>query len=1195
MVVVGVAYILSLTAVEPIAAGIRSPGHAQDMRPDTITVLAVDSATASSIPTFEVLVTGLSTRETGIGVRFAGGVRAVMRLDTLGYIVRVSATGYATTNRRVDQAVLQRSAGTVRILLRRPDTQRDTNGVALSAVQVQATRPKPSRNDNSTAGALDARRSAAGGSVDPTEANSVAAIAAGFSNVQSTAEGLSVFGLAGNQSSVTLNGLQFSDASLPRNLSTSARLMSNVFDPAKGWYSGAETQIVIDPGESYATRQATVSREESSAPALQAGQRGVRADRTVIGVGASGITWRDRLSYNAAVDLDLSTSPIVTLENASASEWSLSGISETVARNVLDAGHQLGLAPNSVGDRDRRDLNALSFAARLNTPLEDPNMLTEARRSFGFTVFGSKTTERPIDYSSYASVSTLRERARSSLGAQLEYSYFPSPATLVEVSTGLSDTRSRTDAPSAVPRYTVSMLEDTELGAPPQSFALGGSGLGNSELRAVMWESRASARFYLRQAPKHRWQVTAGARTELADSRLDGSAATLTFRSVDDLLRGAPVATERLVQYPSATARGTNAFVALGDYWRPAPGWQLMLGARLERTDAPSIAYASHSLRDAFPGAIVDDVSSWHVSPRFGLSWQYRSGASGMVTMSPVGTVFSPTPGILKIGIGEFRGVVAPHRLLQLASIGRVAVSETCWYGDGGGTIASGNPDAPCAGATTAQRDTIAQYRVIGRGFAPPRSWRSHVATAFANRFAELQVELAASLGLDQPVSDPLNMPARPQFHEGLEGRAMYVAPDAIAHDGGFLRTAVALERPALGNVLRTSSDGRIAATQATIILQPNIQPFFVGIGYTLSSAREYTSAFSATAFGSVTDRGWRRSSLDARHSVVLQLGKFWKAIAVSGFGIARSGTPFNPVWATDINGDGRANDRVSQALFASYFADGGGRGCVARRIDGREFPECEAPWTVTANAQVVLTGRQISPAFSRVTGRLFVSNLAGLVDRAVNGSDLKGWGRTAAYDGAAFRVGTFDRATQSYVPIPNTQFGRNRAGSGQLAPFRIVLDASINFSVDADKQQLDRYVRSGRAGRSGKRYTVDELATRYARTVPDAYERLLSFRDSVRLSNDQIRSLMARLASHVPKVNDAWRDMAAWLHDLPDTFDSDVVVRRQKVTTNAIWEMNRLEVQAFLPTLLSPEQIARLPYPANALMREQKPYTAQR
>lgn len=1189
MAITGSGLMLALGTVGLLPALTQSTPVAQETRRDTIVVLALDSIAGTPVTAFEVLVTGLSTRETVPGVRFATGVQATIRLDTLGYMVRVSATGFVTALQRLGPSSTQPSARTVRVLLQRAEA----SGVALDAFRIQASRPKPSRNDNGTAGSLDTRRSAAGGSVDPTEANAVGTVAAGFSNVQSTVDGLSVFGLPGNQSTVTLNGLQFSDAALPRNLSTSVRLLSNVFDPAKGWYSGAETQITIDPGQTYATRQATVSRSEASTTALATGQRGARSGRTVVGLGASGITWRDRLSYNGALDVDLASRPIVTLENASAAEWVLSGGSPSAARSTLDAGQRLGLT-SAAGGQGRPGLISLTFAARLNTPTEDPNLRTETQQSLGFTVFGSTTQERPTEFASNASASTLRERARTSFGGQVEYSYFPSPSTLVELSTGLSGVRARSNSLSSAPRYDVTWLDAASSEAPLQTFALGGSGRANTETQSMIWESRASARFYLQQAPKHRLQVTTGLRTEFADSHTDGAAAKLVFRSVDELLRGTPVMTERLVQYPTASSRGTNAFVALGDYWRPAPAWQLMLGARVERSRAPSIVYASPALRGAFPGAIGDDVSGWHISPRFGMSWQYGSGGSGMLTMSSIGTVLSPTPGVLKIGIGEFQGVVSPSRILQLASIGRAAVTETCWQPDGGAVIGNGD-DQACGGEVTSERDTLAQYRVIGRGFRPPRSWRAHAATALENRYATLQIELAGSLGLNQPLSDPINLRAQPVFSEALEGRAVYLTPDAIALDGGFVRGASALQQPALGSVLRTSSDGRVAATQATFILQPTVQPFFVGVGYTLSAVREFGSAFDGTAFAEVSRRSWRRAPQDARHSMVLQVGKFWKGIAVSGFGVLRSGVPFNPVWATDVNGDGRVNDRVTQSLFASQFPRGGGRSCNVRWMDGREFPECEAPWTATANAQLVLTGRQISPTLSRVVGRLFVANVSGLLDRALNGENLRGWGRTSSFDAAAFQVGGFDRSTQSFVPIRNPGFGQNRGGSGQLAPFRVVLDVSINLSVDADKQQLERYVRSGRGGRSGTRYTADELLARYARTVPDAYERLLSFRDSVGLSNDQIRVLMARRSMHGAKVKEAWRELAVWLHDLPDSFNTDVVVRRQKATTSTVWEMNRLEVQSFLPTVLTPEQIIRLPYPANALMREQRPFTAHR
>ena len=74
---------------------------------------------------------------------------------------------------------------------------------------------------------------------------------------------------------------------------------------------------------------------------------------------------------------------------------------------------------------------------------------------------------------------------------------------------------------------------------------------------------------------------------------------------------------------------------------------------------------------------------------------------------------------------------------------------------------------------------------------------------------------------------------------------------------------------------------------------------------------REQYRGFQSTV-GNPRDVAWSRAAGESRHQITYTLGyNFFDAVRVNWFGQFRSGSPFTPIIAGDVNGDGYTNDRA--------------------------------------------------------------------------------------------------------------------------------------------------------------------------------------------------------------------------------------------------------------------------------------------
>ena len=79
------------------------------------------------------------------------------------------------------------------------------------------------------------------------------------------------------------------------------------------------------------------------------------------------------------------------------------------------------------------------------------------------------------------------------------------------------------------------------------------------------------------------------------------------------------------------------------------------------------------------------------------------------------------------------------------------------------------------------------------------------------------------------------------------------------------------------------------------------------------------------------------------------------------------------------------------------------------------------------------------------------------------------------------YDVRSFNAALKQFVYAVNPRFGSAGLSTNMIrAPFRLTIDINVDTAPARVVQQLDRWLRPGRAGREGPRATQADLARRF-------------------------------------------------------------------------------------------------------------------
>lgn len=1169
----------------------------------------------------DVIVTRAPDRAFKSAKTDTGGSYTINWIDGTGdYLVHVAAIGYETFRKRVTRT------GDDTVFVVDVALKPIVKVQELGPVVTTARKPKPDRNPafGADVGASEQTSGGMVGKLAPDVAGDLAAIAATLPGVTPTNGGISVLGLGPDQNSTTLNGMAFAGADIPRDANTRVRVSASAYDPSRGWFSGANTNVEVAPGNLFGGRRSHVTLD---APPFQytdpvSARLGQRFTNGNLSVGADGELIEDKWYYNVGLQGGRRMADVASLLSADADLLQHAGVAPDSAAKFLSLLRAAQIPLTGGGAPNMSVTDNVSFIGRFDHTPFDPVTYGAAKSTWGLTTYGKLSRTGALGAASTATPSHGGETSQGIGSVEGQYSTYFGSDYLADVRSSLSLTRNKTAPYVALPDARVRVESDfADAAGAVASLQFGGNAGLAGDSKQWTWETASDVQFYASGTPRHRVKLS-------GDVRLDGYTQTITpnslgtfsYNSLGDLAANTPSSFTRTLNSPVRAGAEWNAFLAASDLWRISPAWQVLYGARLEGNaftgtpaNNPALAQAVGARTDFAPNTI-------HISPRLGFNYNRSGQIRNTVIASGLGNFRGTTPGVLRGGIGEFRGLT-PATLLSTAFIATglpgsqsrlSCIGSSVPRADWRSYVAqqSSIPSA-CAGGVASFADAAPNVLLFDPAWSMARSWRSNLAWSSIFGGFNYTVEGIYSLNLNQPGSYDLNFSGAPRFTLQDEARPMFVQPANIVPATGLVSTTDARVSHDYGHVLSARGDGRSVSKQATLTVSPNLigsgfSNFYVAAGYTLASIRALQRGFDASTFGSPADRVWTRGDLDARHQLLLQGGYGTNNLTLTMIGRLQSGLPFAPLVGGDINGDGLANDRAfipdpahasdasvgqgMRSLLASSPA--GVRNCLTRQFDhASSSASCEGPWTASLNTRLGYTGdgRHLS---RRVDIGLNFSNPLGGLDQLLHGSNgLHGWGTAAAPDPVLFTVHGWDPNAQRFLYSVNQRFGSTRPSATTLrAPFRVTFDVSVDIGRQIEEQQVDRWLKPGRNGRGGVRADAQELKRRYDRNVPDLYGVVLQQTDSLLLSRDQVEALQKVRASYRVRMDSVWSSLAGYLADLPDRYNAHEAYRRAEDAIDGAWDLTRLDLQRTMPGILNPVQMQLVPAVVRNLVSAQQP-----
>ena len=1154
----------------------------------------------------------------------AGRFRLVIDSGTGDYLVHVSARSSDARppfRKRVTRERVGDSLYVVDVVLR--DELRPP---VLGTVRVQARRPRVERDPDSfgsSAGGGEQLAIGVAAAVAPADKGDLSGLAASLPGISAAGSGFSVLGLGSDQNVVTMNGLSFVGASLPRDAQYSVRVATSAFDPSRGWFGGAETRVDLQAGSLFALRSGSLTFDS---PALQqtdaaGASLDARFGTLTLGTGASGLTAHDRLAFNYGFQVSQRNADAPDFLNASASALRVLGVSTDSLARLRATLAAFGLNQPASSPTDQQ-LRRVSFVTRLNTPEVSPITFDDASRSSGviFYLFDERATNAGA--SPFNTIQTATGHHRSVAVLQGVHSVIPRPELLADFRGSITFANDEPSINSLMPFGLITLRSGQPDGSiTTTALGVGGSRRTSQPVRTASWELQGDIKGIVPQWATHRLRVTADARVDLVDSGVgQGDRGTFSFPNLDAFAAGRASAFQRTLAGTDARSAAANAFVALGDLWRPSRTFSMMYGLRAEASQFFTVLESN----DALQRLIGEDnraiPNTMHLSPRVGFTWTYAKSPRGnLIRSSSIGQLQTPALGVLRGGFGEFRSflpaslevpAIAGSRAGGLSRTIRclgAAVPQIDWRGF---ARDSANIPSDCSSNGGSSESPVPDVALLGRGFDASRSWRGNLTWTSHLGNIVWAIDGTLSWNVNQPSFTDANFTSTGSFFSADEGRAIFVPVGAINTSTGLVDILAARKNGAFGRVLVQRSDARSEARQLTVSIAPMLaltpQRFYSSLSYTFSDVRTHVRGRDATVFSAPDAFSWSRADGASRHAFILQAGAEFGGTSVSLFGRLSSGIAYTPILGADVNGDGAVNDRAfvfdparttdaalaqgMRTLLATAPPEAGAclRRFLGKAVDGGG---CEGPWSAQLNARVAFNTKSWGRLGERATVSLYFANVLSGLDALMHGDALRGWGSTTAPDPVLYSVTGFDPSTARFRYLANPRFGTTSPSqTTNRAPFRVTLSIQLDLGQPVIEQQLTRYLQPGRRGYPGKRLTAEELKTRYQRSATDPYQLIFSESDSLLLSPDQVRALLEAQQRYHATTDSIWLDLAGYLAGLPDRYDATEALRRHVLAIDAAWEAARLSIRAEAPKLLTTLQLRLLPSFAGTLLRAEQP-----
>lgn len=1135
----------------------------------------------------------------------AGRYSVTFEDGTGDYLVAVSSVGLKPARRRVQRQ------NAVRELV--ADFVLATDVSTLAAVKVTADKPERATTSVGPAtletGASERWVDGVNGQLPPSMLGNLNAIAGNTPGVTQGVNGPSILGSGAESNLTTLNGMALPGGTLPRAARVDTRVTGATFDPVRGGFSGANTDVRLGAGSrNYQERNAYLTYD---APSLQftdaVGQSlGARYGSYRGSAGANGYLVPRIATYNVAVELSQSTSDPATLFSGDARALQSAGVARDSVVRLQTAALGVGLPVAGAGIPLARERSGVTWLGRVDD-------IRDTLNSTQLTSYLSLSRDGALGFAPLAATSAGGKSTDRALGAQLQVMKFLGDGRRVlnQTKLGASQSKNSGDPYLALPGASVLVRSAGVAGDGIVPLSIGGSSyFDRSETRFTAEGSNLTV--WNAGGRRHTFKAFGWARVDaLSDVGGADLLGRYSFNSISDFAAGRPASFSRTLTQPTADGTVWNASGAMAHQWNPTKRFSLLYGARIEGNGFASTPASNVALETALGVRSGVAPATVHVSPRVGFSYSYsRSKENGNgVSMSQSGTYYRTTSGVLRGGIGEFRDLLRPDLLadassrtglpgsVQSLSCTGAAVPTPDWSAF---LQDARNIPRTCVDGTGVLTDNAPPATLIARDYQVPRSWRASLDWYTNFDWLQLRWNNLASWDLSQASVRDANFAGVQQFTLAQEGgRPVYVSTAGIDGATGAVSATESRRSTAFGRVGVRGSELRGYGGQTTITLSPDVfrmrgvpLGLYGSISYTLQQSRRQFLGFDGVTAGDPRLREWAPSANDARHILSMQ-----GAFTIPHFGTttffarAQSGLPFTPIVQGDVNGDGLRGDRAfvpsaTQAIDATLAAqlrslqENGSptaRQCVTQFAGQMATRNgCRGPWTATMNLQFTPV---LPKALRRVNASLYFENVLAGVDQLVHGSnDLRGWGGAAVPDPVLLVSRSFDAGTRSFGYDVNPRFGETRPSRSTLrVPFRVTLDFRFRLSTDYALQELRRALSPVKVGKRWEPRNADSLTSLYLQETSSIHTAVLAESDSLFLTAEQIVGLRKAEGEFATRVRKIYGELGAYLAQFAGGGVTKAALDSAGKAKKAYWEVfwEQPEVAA---ALLSPTQRDLMP-----------------
>lgn len=1116
------------------------------------------------VPAAEIVVTNSVTRAFARGVSDSGGRLDIRISATRGQSLVVFASQAAFGASRVVVTPLD-SQVTVQLVLPARQSQ------LLASVRVKATKvqaPESLDRGETAIGVGGGERlvSSVRGALSPDQQGDLAETARLSGALVSGPGGLYSLGAGGDQAVFASDGLGLAGSRVPREGRTAVTVMTSPFDIAVGGFAGVMVNVTPSPASQTYNFTSASFYGASAEARRRYPLAGFGASRGQIGVSfGSTRTWADRLGLNASMDVRLSseTAPL-------SSGTVLASPSCVECTTIRDASAGFGLALGGGGTSSLRgDVLAL---ARLD--------LFRGRRRPLTMIMSAEASNVPGTNAAFASTATARNRRSSAGTVQLQWrGYSPSNRWALDIRSGVRHGATANRPVANGPQVRVQLNEAVVIdGVEASSLVLGSAATAATDVRGTTAETLVDVQRRLGRGVNTVKLVGWLRADRNSETQEPGRLLDLDYATPSDFATNRPVrlrARETLA--PGQVAAGNGA-LGIANLFSPTHRFKLYTGVRLEAsTVLPGYGGSSGPF---LPARGLQ--RSMSVSPRVALDWMTIAEPPGWTIQGgPVAAPFvarEPT-GILRIGLGRFQGRQATGGLpLQALLASRVrGMQQTCSApGIAPFTWAAGQVPAPATESCLVNdvTDTTSTRLALSPGLAPPASWRTTLGYSRSFLGVRAQVDAQWALNVQQPLLVNRNFVGTPAFRIcGEECRPVFVRPTLIDE-------ATATSSPIGSRVSASDGDavlviaGRSGGSSATLLLSPE-SPILkarviVSLAYTLANVWSETNGYTSTTTGDPRVRERGPSPFDARHLFALQAGYAAKRLVFTTVVTAQSGLPFDPLVGSDINGDGRANDRAfipaigdtgllggMDIVRALSSVPGAVRTCIFSARNGFAAPgACRAPWSVTSRLRVESRNPVQIPGIRALTRlALQIENPLAAVAKGLGWSSLSSASAAASLDPVLLRATSFSRQRQAFTYAVNPTFAQPIGrGFGSGLP-RVTLDVTMDLSAPLPAQIVARAIRETSRGQVRVLRSADRIREVYVERMMPIFTNIYDALEADGFPADSIALLTTIEERFRTSADSLWKPASERVAALATAAASGDLVRELARTERAMWD----------------------------------------